>query len=41
MFKWDAPIPKTPKQRKRKRCYTVWRPILGKAYAGGKSSMAN
>lgn len=25
MSKWGAPIPQTPKQRDRKRCYTVWR----------------
>lgn len=36
MSKWDAPIPQTPKQRKRKRCYTVWRPIFGTTVAGGK-----
>lgn len=36
MAKWDAHIPMTPKQSDRKRCYTVWRPMLGSAYAGGK-----
>jgi uncharacterized protein (DUF2126 family) len=24
LTKWSAPIPQTPKQRDRKRCYTVW-----------------
>jgi hypothetical protein len=24
MKKWQATIPQTPKQRDRKRCYTVW-----------------
>ena len=36
MNKWAAPIPKTPRQRDRKRCYTVWTQILNRAWAGGK-----
>jgi hypothetical protein len=43
MNKWSAPIPKTPKQRDRKRCYTIWTrynhryPPTGRGFrAGGK-----
>lgn len=37
MTKWSAPIPQTPKNRDRKRCYTVWRKMLrGYSIAGGK-----
>jgi hypothetical protein len=36
MKPWESKIPKTPKQKHIKRCYTVWREILGKSWAGGK-----
>jgi len=36
MAKWSAPIPQPPRQRDRKRCYTVWTQLLGRAWAGGK-----
>lgn len=37
MAKWDAPVPQTPKQSDRKRCYTVWSKVLrGYSIAGGK-----
>jgi len=38
MKKWETPIPTTPKQRDRKRCYTVWTKIgFTKSFrAGGK-----
>ena len=36
MKKWEAQIPTTPKIKERKRCYTVWHTILGRAKAGGK-----
>jgi hypothetical protein len=35
-MKWQATIPQTPRQRDRKRCYTVWTQLLGRAWAGGK-----
>ena len=35
MKPWQAPIPHTPKQRDRKRCYRIYRRV-GFAYAGGK-----
>ena len=37
MKKWQAQIPQPPRQRYRKRCYTVWTLILGgMARTGGK-----
>jgi len=38
MNPWEAQIPKTAKQRDRKRCYTVWRKVgFSKRFrAGGK-----
>lgn len=37
MKPWESKIPQTPKQRNRKRCYTVWRKMLrGYSIAGGK-----
>lgn len=41
MKKWEAQIPKTLKNKQRKRCYTIWtyilRPIAGNEIrAGGK-----
>lgn len=35
MKPWQAPIPQTPKQRNRKRCYRIYRRVAG-FYAGGK-----
>jgi hypothetical protein len=35
--RFEAQIPQKPKNKHRKRCYTVWHSILnGKSYAGGK-----
>ena len=28
MKKWETPIPKTPRQRDRKRCYSVWTRVV-------------
>ena len=37
MKPWESKIPQTPRNRDRKRCYTIWNSILnGKSYAGGK-----
>lgn len=37
MKPWESKIPQTPKQRDRKRCYTIWNSILGgRSFAGGK-----
>ena len=34
-MKWSAPIPQKPKNKHRKRCYTVWRKVRG-GHIGGK-----
>jgi hypothetical protein len=36
MKTWEAQIPKTPKNKDRKRCYTVWSRLMARAWAGGK-----
>lgn len=36
MKKWEAQIPKTAKNKDRKRCYTVWTRVLNRAWVGGK-----
>lgn len=36
MKSWEAKIPQTPRQRDRKRCYTIWTQIVNRARAGGK-----
>lgn len=36
MKPWEAQIPKTNKNKDRKRCYTVWTRVLNRAWAGGK-----
>ena len=35
-MKWQAQIPQPPKQRDRKRCYTVWSSMHGMWRTGGK-----
>ena len=36
MKPWQAQIPKTPKNKDIKRCYTVWSELLVRWKAGGK-----
>jgi len=36
MKPWEASIPKQPKKRDVKRCYTVWSPLFDGWRAGGK-----
>jgi hypothetical protein len=36
MKHWQAPVPTTPKNKDRKRCYTLWTHMFGDSYAGGK-----
>ena len=36
MSKWEAQMPKTVKNKDRKRCYIYWRPIGKFLLAGGK-----
>lgn len=32
---WETQIPKTPKNKDLKRCYTMWTPLFGRFRAGG------
>ena len=36
MKPWEASVPQTPRQRDRKRCYTVWSSMHGMWRTGGK-----
>lgn len=36
MSKWEAQIPKTPRNKDRKRCYVYWKHIGRFLIAGGK-----
>jgi len=36
MKPWEAPIPKVPKNKDIKRCYTIWEKLFNRSLAGGK-----